>query len=96
MHRLLGDVITGLMHTLVAGEISNEQGCALVQGLDCWARLVQQQRRSKQKSDAELPLFRSAVEINNNNIITILVVIIIIIVISIVIILSLNSNNCFE
>ena len=95
VHRLLGDVITGLMHTLVAGEISNEQGCALVQGLDCWARLVQQQRRSKQKSDAELPLFRSAVEINNNNIITILVVIIII-VISIVIILSLNNNNCFE
>lgn len=52
-----------LMRALIEGEVSDEQGCALIQGLDCWARLVKQQRRSKQRSDAELPLFRFGAEI---------------------------------
>lgn len=45
---LLGGAIRGLLHTLLEeGDISNEQGCALIQGMVCLANIVKQQRRSR-------------------------------------------------
>ena len=45
---LLGGAIRGLLHTLLEeGDISNEQGCALIQGMVCLAKMVKQQRRSR-------------------------------------------------
>ena len=61
VHGLVGGTIRGLMHTLLdkKEDMTNEQGCALIQGMDCLARLVQQQpSQNKQRLDAQLPCFR--------------------------------------
>lgn len=61
VHVLLWGTIRSLLRKLLEDteEMSDEQGCALIQGLDCLARLVKQQpTRKKQNATAQLPCFR--------------------------------------
>lgn len=61
VYALLGRTIRSLLRKLLEDtkEMSDEQGCALIQGLDCLARLVKQQpSRKKQTANAQLPCFR--------------------------------------
>ena len=64
VHGLLGAVIRGLIPPLLAMDISKEEGCALIQALDCLAHLVKQQRCGKPKADAAQPCFRWAVQLH--------------------------------
>lgn len=61
VHGLLGGTIRSLMHTLLEEkeDMTDEQGCAFIQGMDCLASLVKQQpSHNKQKLNAQLPCFR--------------------------------------
>lgn len=56
---LLGSVIIGLLSCMFIN-ISKGQGCALVQAMDCLAKLINQQQSIKQRFDSNPPCFRLA------------------------------------